>query len=223
MKPTAEVATQRLLVWACLGAAVATGGDLLMLWVANALRPELELPRPDSAVLWVGGLLGVAGIPLYAAGYRAIARIVASARPGVSRLISIAGAGAAGLGTLIHGLTATMIYTDLVSGAPGSPPLEAAGSWGAGIVALWAAATLLVLAASAAVLGCVLRSPALPRRCGWLNPAFATLALAAAGAGSELGRAFLVPAAPNLAHLIFFGAALSTLRGPAPARAARQG
>jgi hypothetical protein len=211
VKPTAEVTRRRQLVLACLGAAVATGGDLLMLWVANALRPELGLPRPGSAVLWVGGLLGVAGIPLYAAGYRAVSRIAAADSPGVARLISWAGAGAAGLGALIHGLTAAMIQADLGSGAPGRAPLEAVGSWGTGIVALWAAASLLVLAASASVLVRALRSPALPRWWGWLNPALGTLALAGIGATTELGRAFLLPAAPNLAHLAFFAASLAAV------------
>jgi hypothetical protein len=162
-------------------------------------------------VLWVGCLLGVAGIPLYAAGYRAVSRIASANSRAVARLIALAGAGAAGLGTLIHGLTAALIHAEVGSGAAGRPPLEAVGSWGAGIVALWAAAALLVLAASAAVLVCGLRTPALPRWWGWLNPAFATLALAGIGAATELGRAFLVPAAPNLAHLVFFAASLAAV------------
>ena len=211
-------ASGRLLTLACLGAAVASGGDLLMLWVANSLRPELGLPRPGTAVLWVGCLLGVAGIPLYAAGYRAVSRIASADSRAVARLIALAGAGAAGLGTLIHGLTAALIHAEVGSGAAGRPPLEAVGSWGAGIVALWAAAALLVLAASAAVLAWGLREPALPRWWGWLNPAFATLALAGIGATTELGRAFLVPAAPNLAHLLFFAASLAAVGAPAVGR-----
>jgi hypothetical protein len=207
---------------ACGGAVAGSVGDLLMLWVANAQRQELALPAPGPLVLWTGGLLGVLGIPLYAAGYRAVSQAVRAAPQGIARLIFRAGAGAAGLGALIHGLTAALIHTDLRAETPSRPPLDAVAGWGPGLIALWAIATLLVLAASAGVLRASFSRDALPRRIGWLNPAFATLALAAAGAGSEPGRAFLVPAAPNLAHLIFFGAALSTLRGPAPARAARQ-
>ena len=57
------------------------------------------------------------------------------------------------------------------------------------------------------------RRGAAPR--GWIvaNPAVASVLLAAAGAATELGRAFLVPAAPNLAHVVFFAAALRSSRG----------
>jgi hypothetical protein len=43
------------------------------------------------------------------------------------------------------------------------------------------------------------------------NPAVFTLGLVAAGQESVLGQAFLVPAAPNLAHVVFF-ALVATIR-----------
>jgi hypothetical protein len=39
------------------------------------------------------------------------------------------------------------------------------------------------------------------------SPAPLTIALVVLGAGSVLGRAFLVPMAPNVAHLLFFALA----------------
>ena len=48
----------------------------------------------------------------------------------------------------------------------------------------------------------------------WLNPAAVTLLLArgAAGLPWEIGRSFLVPAAPNLAHVVFFASLLLARR-----------
>lgn len=50
------------------------------------------------------------------------------------------------------------------------------------------------------------------------NPALVTVALVLAGLPSAMGGAFLVPAAPNLAHFVFF--AVCARAGPS-ARAAR--
>lgn len=202
-----------LLGLACLAAVAASIGDLLMLYVANSLRPELGLATPGPAVLWVGGLLGVAGIPLYAVGYRAASRAASDGSLGVARLIFLAGAGASGVGALIHGLTAFLIHSEVGSVEPGRSPLEAIASWGPGLVVLWSLACLLVVVASLAILRAGLaRSSGLPRWWGWLNPAFATIAIAAVASGSELGRSFVVPAAPNLAHLVFFSASLVAFR-----------
>jgi hypothetical protein len=43
-----------------------------------------------------------------------------------------------------------------------------------------------------------------PERWALANPLVVTLALSALGASFELGRWFLLPAAPNLAHVVFF-------------------
>jgi len=188
---------------AAAAAVVATAGDLLMLYVANAARPELALPAPPGFALALGGVLGVAAIPLFALGYRAVARAIAPASRTRARLVLAGGIGAAAIGAGIHGITAFAIRAGQAAGAAGASPVEAVAANGLLVVA-WAAAALLVVVASAAILG----SRALPRPVTWLSPALATVLLALAGLPSELGRAFLLPAAPNLAHVAFFGAAL---------------
>jgi hypothetical protein len=77
---------------------------------------------------------------------------------------------------------------------------------GAPLTVPWAVATVALLLASGAVVWAARRG-GVPR--GWIvaNPAVVTVLLAATSAATELGRAFLVPAAPNLAHVIFFATA----------------
>jgi hypothetical protein len=198
-----------------LAAVVASAGDLLMLWVANARRPELALGDPGIGWLWLGGALGVVAIPLYALGWRDASRLVAPATSrGAARAIAGLGAASAALGALIHGLTAAQIAADVRSGASPLDPLASVASWGAPLLALWAAAALAVLLASLLLAPAALRcrAPAL----ALLTPAPVTLLLAAVGTASPWLRAFLAPAAPNLAHLVFFTACARRLRAPAP-------
>ena len=201
-----------LLSIACMGAVVATLGDLLMLYVGNSLRPELGISTPQPWVLWLGGALGIVGIPLYALGYRAISRVIADDSPRASRIINYCGIGTAGLGVIIHGLTAGLIQSELGTGATGRSPAETIASGGVGLALLWAIAAILVLVASAAILRASLdRRSALPVLCGWVNPTFVTLALVSVGLLGEPAQSFLVPAAPNVAHVAFFGLSLVAL------------
>lgn len=196
---------------AALAACVASTGDLAMLWVANAWRPMGGLPQPLAAVLWIGALLGVVSIPLYALGYQAAGRAISLSHPRAGRLVSVCGTLAALLGTLIHGLTAHYVAIDAAAGAPARDPLVAVASWGLLLPALWTMSALLVVVASGAFAVAVRRGDAgLPARLAWANPALATVVIALLGLPSLLLRAFLVPAAPNLAHVVFFAA---TARG----------
>jgi hypothetical protein len=195
---------------AAAAAVVASIGDLLMLWVANALRPGFGVPTPPEGTLGVGVALGVTAIPLYALGYAAAA---ARARPALGRGtegVMLAGGIGAVLGAYIHAATAWLIE-DQTRGAPVGSPLEGVMQAGAALTVPWAMAALLVLLASVALAYAAQRA-AVPRV--WLiaNPAVATVLLGAAGAVTELGRAFVVPAAPNLAHIVFFTAALRSGR-----------
>jgi hypothetical protein len=198
--------TRRELGIAATAAMVATVGDLLMLWVANAARPALALPAAPALALPLGGVLGVAAIPLYALGYRAVARALAPGSRARARLVLGCGIGAAALGAAIHGMTALGIRPGGGAGAAGASPVVAVAEHGL-LVASWGVAALLVMVASAALVAGAWRSYALPRRLAWLNPAAVTLVLALAGLPSEAGRSFLLPAAPNLAHVVFFFAA----------------
>jgi len=202
---------------AATAAAIATVGDLLMLWVANALRPELGLSSPSPGMLRLGAALGVMAIPLYAIGWAAAA---ARAQPALGRAapwVMVAGGLGAVVGAYIHAATAWLIEGQVRSGTPEGSPLESVMNAGAGLAVPWAVATAAVLLASGAMVWAARRG-AVPR--GWIvaNPAVATVLLAVAGAATELGRAFLVPAAPNVAHVLFFATAL---RSSSPERLSR--
>lgn len=200
-------AARRGLALAAAAAGVATAGDLLMLWVANAARPALGLPAPPAGALAIGGALGVLAIPLYALGYRAVARGLAPAAPRAARLVRACGIGAAGLGAAIHALTARAIAAG--GGAADASPAAAVAADGL-LLAAWAAAAALVLLAAGALVAGGWRVRAL-RRLVWGNPVVLTLAIALAGLPTETGRSFVLPAAPNLAHVAFFLAAQAAL------------
>jgi hypothetical protein len=186
---------------ACAAAAAASAGDLALLLVSTAPHFALVVPAP-FAVLALAALLGVAGIPLYAIGYAAAARCVCANTPAAAKLVRFAGAGAAAIGALIHGATALAIYDQLAlsTSRPALDPL-AAVAHSPMLVALWSAAGLCFAAANGPLLWHALRGP---EKWALANPLVATLALSALGATFELGRMFLVPAAPNLAHVVFF-------------------
>jgi hypothetical protein len=198
-----------------LAAAVASAGDLLLLWVGNARRPELSLGEPGAGWLALGGALGVLGIPVYALGWRDAARLAArAATPAAARTLAAFGAASALLGTAIHGLTALQIDAALRSAAPAQDPLAAVASGGPALLGLWAAAGACVLIASLIFARAAVRAGA---ACLALaTPAPVTLALVAAALPWTLARAFLAPAAPNLAHLVFFAACARRLRRAGP-------
>ncbi|MRR36138.1 hypothetical protein EG829_15965, partial [bacterium] len=207
MKPRNE------LMAASAAAVIATIGDVLMLLVANALRPEMDLSRPPEFVLAIGGMLGVAAIPFYALGYGAVARVIRPGYPVLSGIVLACGLGIAASGALIHGLTAFSIRAGMSSGSAVGPPMESIVRSGGILLAVWGFASLLVFAASIAILAAAGGSGTgqLPRWLSRLNPAVVTVILGAAGLPWELGRSFLLPAAPNLGHVVFFCAALHAL------------
>jgi hypothetical protein len=201
---------------AAVAAVFASAGDLLLLYVANARRPELGLPPAPGGALALGGALGVVAIPLYALGYRAAAGLVPRRSAASARTVAGLGAVAAIAGAAIHGLTARAIHIEAAAAAPAADPL-------AGLLAstplllLWALAALCVLAASCVLAIRTLGSPLLAERLAAIaNPALLTVALVAIGLATPLGRAFLAPAAPNLAHAAFFAlcARALALRSP---------
>jgi len=204
--------SRRALEIAFVAAVVATVGDLMMLRVANSMRPELALQTPSPVVLPLGGLLGVLAIPLYGVGYAGVAGAVGAVSRAWARVVLVCGAGTAAVGAFVHGLTALEIHAAVASGAAAASPVESVAASGGLLVATWIAAAVLVLGASIAVVVTgTSRQRALPRWLPWLNPAAVSVVLAAAGLPCEVGRSYLVPAAPNLAHVVFFGAACFAL------------
>jgi hypothetical protein len=192
---------------------VASVGDLLLLYVLNAQRHELALPQAGRAWLWLGGAIGVVAIPFYALGYRSASRLMAAASERAAQVVFVIGAAVAVVGSAIHGLTAARIGAELDAGAPLVDPLASLLRWGPFLLTLWGLAALLVIVASALFLWFVARgSTAAPRGVALANPALVTIALAVAGLPFVLLRSFLTPAAPNIAHFVFFMVCSRVLR-----------
>jgi hypothetical protein len=192
-------------VVAALAAAAASGGDLLMLYVVGAERPDLGLPLAGSWMLPLAYYLGVLGIPLYAVGYAALAVTLARDAPRASRTILIVGTILGVLGAVLHGVTGVAVEAQLRAGAGFPDPVEGLLVFGEYILPLWAAVGLLGLLASGAYVYAVARgrSP-LPRWAAAVNPVLLILVMVIASSGSMRLEAFLAPAAPNLAHALFF-------------------
>jgi hypothetical protein len=191
----------RWLALACAAAVVASLGDVLMLYVATGNAPLAS--AEGRALLHVGGWLGVLAIPGYYLGYRECARRLP--RDKRRALASTLGALVAMFGAATHGLTAMDIYEALTAGAQTRLPQAA-------FVPGWSALFVCgVAAAIAALLVTVVLTPALWRSdsgcwklAATLNPITGTLVLSAIGLASAELAAYLSPAAPNLAHAVFF-------------------
>lgn len=190
---------------AVLAALVASLGDLILLYVANAQRSELGLAPIGKTWLWLGGALGVVAIPLYALGYRCVANFISTASESGARALFVLGTTGAILGGVIHGLTAVYIDAAWGTAASAVEPLAAVMNSGSLMLALWAIASVAVLVASLLFARYVgTGRTAAPRFGAFANPALVTVVLSVIGAPFVFGRAFLVPAAPNLAHFVFF-------------------
>jgi len=196
-----------------VAAVVATAGDLLLLWVANGRRPESLLTAAPEWVLWLGGVLGAVAIPFYAFGYRAMARSLASSEARAARVVVAAGVSVAVLGAALHALTTVHLASEMRRGVPGRDPLLDVAS-SAPLVVCWAVGGLLGAVASATFAWTVARGRShVPSSLAWVNPFLVSLVLGAVGLPVGVLRAFLTPAAPNVAHAIcFFVCGMATRR-----------
>jgi len=192
---------------AAFAALTATFGDLLMLYVSNSRRPEFLLPALPEACLWVGGALGVIGIPFYSLGYHAASRILRNISKRAARAVFFIGSLVGILGAVIHGITALKIYADLEAGAAAQDPLLSVLNWGPIIIVLWALAAVFVILASSIFCWFAMNGGGLvPLLVGLANPALVTVGLSVVGMSTPLLRSFLIPSAPNVAHVVFFTA-----------------
>jgi hypothetical protein len=203
------VSNARAFALAAAAATAATCGDLMQLWVGNSMRVDMHLVQPPEIVLTIGSLLGCLAIPLYAMGYLAVARTVRPYRPRPATIIAVGGTAFAVTGAITHGLTWVAIRASIAAGTASADPLEAVAASTGPLLDAWVAAAVLMLIVSIAIAWSGFFLPrALPKWLALLNPVNATLIVSAFGAVTELGRAFVVPAAPNIAHIVFFVAAL---------------
>jgi hypothetical protein len=161
-------------------------------------------------MLLVGHYLGVFGIPLYGLGYRALAAGIRPARPRAARIVGALGAVGCVVGAVVHGLTAVLTSAALRDAAPIAPDAMFAIPDAAFVMPLWGivgtAVALGSIAFARAVAG---GGTSFPRGFAFCNPLAATLAIAAVAAPVPIVAAFVVPAAPNLAHVVVFAAALA--------------
>ena len=200
---TGRSGIQGLFWLAALAAVIASVCDLMMLSVA--IVPADDLGVAPNLLLGVSGVFGSVAIPVYAVGYRAVARSLDPMHSRLRRSIEISGAIVGVVGGIIHATTAVFIYQEQSSG--GVWAVEDAIRLGLLLPALWALALGASLIATGAVLFALFSGRwSLPRVVAALNPVVAT-ALVIGGAltiGSERLAEFLVPAAPNIAHVVFF-------------------
>jgi hypothetical protein len=199
--------TRRGLAIASVAAVTATGGDFMLLLVGNSMR-DPHLQQPPAILLTLGGLLGCLSIPLYALGYSALARVIGATKPIPARSIRVGGIVFAALGAFIHGLTWMTIRDSEPAASGSTTPLDAIAATGGMLVNAWIAASVLLGIVAIAIAWSGLRRPrAIPVGLALLNPLVITVSIGALGAATGFGRSFLVPAAPNLAHIVFFVAA----------------
>ena len=190
---------------AAIAALVASIGDLLLLYVANSLRSELGLVSIGEGWLWLGGAFGVIAIPFYALGYRSASHLVAPTSVRAAQALFVTGSTGGFVGAVIHGITTVHISGELEAGVSGGDPMASLLSSGGRLVWLWGIATIAVIVASVLFAWFVARgNTAAPRGAAVANPVLVTIVLAALGSPFVFGRAFLTPAAPNIAHLVFF-------------------
>ena len=198
---------------ACLAALVASAADLSLLWVAAATRPALGLPDPPPWALAAGTLAGVLAIPWYGLGYSALSQTIAGSRPYGATIVRGAGVCAAGFGSAIHGLTGAIQMAERSVHGLAIDPLAVMERWGRLLLPLWGlAAALAVVASWVWARAAWRREAGVPRWMAWTNPVLVTVALAAGATATPLTQALLLPAAPNLAHVVFFAATAAALR-----------
>jgi hypothetical protein len=189
-------------------ALIASVCDLMML--SAALVPPTDLWASTERLLGVSAVLGTIAIPVYAVGSTAIARSLDFGHSGLRRTIIVSGTIIGTVGAVIHSMTAVFIYQAQSAGDVWA--VDDALRLGPLLPFLWAvAAAASVLAASVILFSAFSGRSSLSRIVAAQNPVAATvfIVVAVLAFGSDRLSQFLVPAAPNLAHLLFFVVAAS--------------
>ncbi|MBW2244905.1 MAG: hypothetical protein JRH01_23230 [Deltaproteobacteria bacterium] len=191
-----------LAIVAALAAVAASLGDLMLLTAADA----------PPAGLIVGHYLGVLGIPLYALGYSAVARLLAPSHSAAARVVFGTGLFAAAIGGTVHGVTAVIIRF-AADAQPGSADsLQPAGAF---LLPLWVLLGIATVLASGFYARAVASgATALPRWMAVANPLMLVLSIALIGSVAGPAQRVLVLAAPNLAHVMFFALVAWTATQP---------
>jgi len=201
---------------ALAGALAASAGDLALLWVAWAADGGFGVVEPPRGALVVGHYLGVLGIPLYGLGYRALGGGIRDAAPLAARWVVGLGAVGSVVGAVVHGLTGALTSVALRTSAPTAPDAMLAIPEAVLLLPLWSIVAVTLTVGSVAFAAAVGRGGTeFPRAFAACNPLLVMAAIAALAAPSRVLAGFVVPAAPNLAHVVVFTAAL-LMRGRSP-------
>jgi hypothetical protein len=197
-----------------VAAVVATAGDLGLLWAANAARPELGLPPPPAGVLLAGYYAGAFAVPLYVLGYWQLSRRLVPAGPTLARAVYLLGTAGSIVGGILHALTGFVIRYEGSSGLSGADPMVIVLRYGMFLVPLWGLIVGTTVAGSALYALAVQRGgTAYPRWMAAVNPfVLEGILLLVARVTSPVVAAFLVPATPNVAHVVFFAASVAAAR-----------
>lgn len=197
---------------AALAALAASAGDVLLLWYASGGRPDLPmLPPIGGGALVAGHYLGVLAIPLYAVGYGGVAQAIRGAGERAARQVFLAGAFGAAYGAAVHGITAIAEHAGRGAAGPATPA-AILGPYTVFLGPLWIALAALALVGSVVYTRAVASGATLlPRRMALASPVALCALAALLAAPTPLGRALLVPAAPNVAQLWFFALAALAL------------
>jgi hypothetical protein len=201
--------TESWLWMAAAAALVASICDLMML--AVALVPPTDLWAAPNLLLGVSAMFGTTAIAFYAVGYAAIGRSLGAGHSGLRRTISLSGLIVGFVGGVIHATTAWLIYQAQFAGDAWA--VNDALRVGPLLPILWGAAgTASVVAASVITFSAFSGRSSLSRIVAAQNPVAATIFIVVAvlALGSDRLSEVLVPAAPNLAHVLFFVAAASS-------------
>ncbi|HEY2387177.1 MAG TPA: DUF6796 family protein [Candidatus Binatia bacterium] len=199
---------------ATLAAALASVGDLLLLAIGDGLPPAYMTGGVlHPAMLVAAYYLGVLAIPLYALGYWHVARRLPLP---YGRVVTALGVCGAIVGAVIHAVTGVAVAV-LAATPAGSGGVAALQPFAAYLVPLWTIVAVATLVGSAAFAIPVLRGESpYPRWMALANPAVGMLVISACAVVAPNAAPLVVPASPNLAHVIFFALTASG-RNPPPA------
>jgi hypothetical protein len=218
MLATTRPAIRRAGIAATVAALLATLGDLVLLWVSYAASGAFPIATPPAGVLMPATWIGAVAILGYVAGYWQAACGLVPAGERLARAVFLAGAAMAGVGAVIHAMTGLAVHDELLRGGDVSPARMVGAQ-----LPLWLVGLACGGVAGGLFAAAVLRRPtAYPRWMAAANPFVLPPVIAAVAApfGPRV-RAFVVPAAPNIAHALFFALTTAALtRGNDRARSA---
>jgi hypothetical protein len=196
------ISYQKMSLLAVLAAALASTGDLMLLFVANGSR-STPIGIPPEIILLTGAYFGVLSLPFYGLGYLAVADNMTGTSLTRRKWMIVLGCVVGVIGSTIHGMTALAIRIEhLAQGFQGEVTLQ----YGAYFIPLWAFAALAVIASSAMYTVETWRGRTIyPRWAGPFNPAVLVVIISIVAMPFKGLQPFLIPASPNFAHLFFFG------------------